>query len=38
MADLPNLDDFDKLALKDALQGLPVPVSCPVPPGISLQD
>ena len=38
MADLPNLDDFDKLALNDALQGLPVPVSCPVPPGISLQD
>ena len=38
MADLPNLDDFDKLALNDALQGLPVPVSGPVPPGISLQD
>ena len=38
MADLPNLDDFDKLSLDEALRGLPVPDSCPAPPGISLQE
>jgi hypothetical protein len=38
MADLPDLYDFDKLALNEALQGLPVPDSRPAPPGISLQD
>jgi hypothetical protein len=38
MADLPDWNDFDKSALEDALQGLPVPDSCPDPPGFSLQD
>ena len=38
MADLPDLNDFDKLALNEALRGLPVPDSRPAPPGISLQD
>ena len=38
MADLPKLDDFDKLSLDEALRRLPVPDSCPAPPGISLQD
>ena len=41
MADLPNLDGFDKLSLlslDEALQGLPVPDSCSAPPGISLQE
>jgi hypothetical protein len=38
MADLPDWNDFDKSALEDALQGLPVPDSCPDPPGLSLQD
>jgi len=38
MADLPDLYDFDKLALNEALRGLPVPDSRPAPPGISLQD
>ena len=38
MADLPDLGDFDKHALNEALRGLPVPDSGPAPPGISLQD
>ena len=38
MADLPDLYDFDKLALNEALRGLPVPDSRPAPPGISLED
>ena len=33
MADLPDLYDFDKLALNEALRGLPVPDSRPAPPG-----
>ncbi len=38
MADLPDLYDFDKLALNEALRGLPVPDSRPAPPGILLED
>ena len=38
MADMPDWNDFDKRALDNALQGLPVPDSRPAPPGISLQD
>jgi hypothetical protein len=38
MADLPDLSDFDKLALNEALRGLPVPDSRPAPPEISLED
>jgi hypothetical protein len=32
MADLPDFNVFDKRALDDVLQGLPVPDSCPPTP------
>ena len=38
MADLPDWNDFDKRALDNALQALPVPDSCLPLPGLSLQD
>ena len=38
MADLPDLYDFDKLALNEALRGLHVPDYRPAPQGISLED
>ena len=38
LSDVPDWSILDSAALNNALQGLPVPIAGPVPPGISLQD
>ena len=38
LSHIPDWNSFDKSALDHALQGLPVPITGPVPQGISLQE
>ena len=38
LSSVPDWRVLDKVALENAIKGLPIPVVGPAPPGISLQD
>jgi hypothetical protein len=38
LSTVPDWSVLDKVALENAIKGLPIPVVGPAPPGISLQD